>query len=386
MTSFLGPMLGLFQYPQDMRSSDRGSGNRVPDQGRPTRRKLVGAWGLAALCAAAVVFGAKPVGAEPSERTFVRVHLDFCGTSPGWSGLEAFRGVDDRERALHEALDRCLDTEFWRGVQGRVWRLAHPKVQPQDTFEDSFRDYGLFVYAHTDDRDVRDVLLADYLVDVAVDETGRSRYTVAEESDNLLGWPLPPERRAGMLTLVWVLQNQIMFSAMPRTMAAHAYREYLGLDISQGEGLQPVAGEPADYDGAGVAKDACAACHSTLDPLSYPFSRYHGLTAVSGSYDPDRLEIFVDDHGERILDMPEAGVLFGQPVQDLRQWARVAANSEAFAAKVVEDYWVLLFERPPRGDEVPVAAQLAEDLRTRYDHRVERMLHGLVDTEAYRGL
>ena len=72
-----------------------------------------------------------------------------------------------------------------------------------------------------------------------------------------------------------------MFTSIPRTSAAQAYRAYLGYDISKMEGLQAVVDEPVDYDAKGVEAPDCAVCHRTLDPLTYPFSRYDGLVVVS---------------------------------------------------------------------------------------------------------
>ena len=71
--------------------------------------------------------------------------------------------------------------------------------------------------------------------------------------------------------------SNTMFTSIPRTTAAQAYRAFLGYDIAKLEGLWPVAGEPADYDNKGVGAPACAGCHATLDPLTYPFSRYEGI-------------------------------------------------------------------------------------------------------------
>jgi len=75
-----------------------------------------------------------------------------------------------------------------------------------------------------------------------------------------------------MLTTRWFLAKNTMLTPVPRTTAAQAYRAYLGYDIAKLEGLQPVAGEPVDYDRKRVTAEQCAVCHSTLDPLSYPFS------------------------------------------------------------------------------------------------------------------
>ena len=85
--------------------------------------------------------------------------------------------IGHRVKPLRLALAECLDSEFWVGKGGAVWSLAHPKIRPvnglkggiEDTgslpvLGDFYDDYHLFVYTQTDDRDARDVLLADYYV------------------------------------------------------------------------------------------------------------------------------------------------------------------------------------------------------------------------------
>ena len=72
-----------------------------------------------------------------------------------------------------------------------------------------------------------------------------------------------------------------------------------------------------------------------------------------------------------------------QPVADLVEWAKVAANSEPFARKVVLDYWRLLIgEEPLPGDETELT-RIAHRLSSEHEFRVERMLADLVTTEAY---
>jgi hypothetical protein len=193
---------------------------------------------------------------------------------------------------------------------------------------------------------------------------------------------VPAERRAGMLTTRWNLVANTMFTDVPRTTAAQAYRAYLGLDIAKMEGLEPVGGEPIDYDDKGVDQEVCAACHSTLDPLTYPFSRYNGfgidgLFEEIATYVPDRM-------AERgLAAVPENGILFGQPVANLVEWAEVAADSDAFARATVLDYWRLAHGQAPTEDEQDQLAELTSSFAGEHDYRVERMLHDLIDTEAY---
>jgi hypothetical protein len=350
-----------------------------------------------------------------------RIGLDFCGRSPTRSELEAVRGESDWQMLLEQKLNSCLDSDFWQGEDGVLWNLANSKVLPESslksgdgaadiTLADYEDDYNLFVYINTDDRDVRDLLTAKYYAIrqpdgalVRVDRTPVEDILARETEDNEdVAQLIPQDRRAGMLTTRWFLAKNTMFTPVPRTTAAQAYRAYLGYDIAKLEGLQPVTGEPVDYDLKGVGAEQCAVCHSTLDPLSYPFSRYDGIGGgdedfldsdefnadgtVNGTfanYASGRLERFVREAGPQIVDTPEAGLLFGQPVADLMEWAEVAANSEPFARKVVLDYWRLLVGEDPRpGDEAEFEA-LAQRLSSEHEYRVERMLVDLVATEAY---
>ena len=335
---------------------------------------------------------------------FTKVHLDFCGRSPTLAAKEAFAAAPDPTEALHDALDVCLDSEPWRGREGRVWNLANDKIRPDWSFKsgvdtgpvplaDYDDDYAYWVWTQTDDRDVRLVLTGTDFVRVR-HEGGRTVYEPwsGHPEDDLAQrgrdryQAVVEERRAGLLTHRWFLMANTMFTAIPRTTAAQAYRAFLGFDLSREEGLSPVPGEPADHDSKGVQAAECARCHATLDPLTYPFSRYEGIgnnTGFAGQYQykADRMSGFVRSDGPAVVDTPEAGVLFGEPVADLVEWAAVAAESEAFHRALVLDYWQLLLQEPPRADEAAEAAALVDGLRAH--HSIERMLHALVDTEAY---
>ncbi|MBM4281724.1 MAG: hypothetical protein FJ137_13520, partial [Deltaproteobacteria bacterium] len=261
------------------------------------------------------------VGDRDVAFAYRRVLTSFCGRPPTFDERAAFLGLEDddtRERALHAALDSCLSSSFWRDEA--LHRLADAKIRPLEAIgfdgliplADYAWDYRLFSHVMSGDRDVRDLLLATYHVDASGNVVAG---VIPAPADSLLdtgGQPLPPEQRAGMLTTQWFLMIHTMFSALPRTTAAQAYRAYLGMDIARGEGIDPVAGEPTDVDGRGVAEPACAVCHSTLDPLSYAFSPYHGIGRYStrgvrdleltGTHDPGRMP------------WPDDSVLFGASV------------------------------------------------------------------------
>ena len=323
-----------------------------------------------------------------------KVGIDFCGLPPTFAEMEAFHelGEAEQQAELHAQLDRCLDSEFWLGPSGVLWNVAHRKVRPVGSlsgFADYTNDYDYFTYTQIDDHDVRELLVGQYLVErveAGTPEEPRSVYQVVATRD---GQPMQPERRAGLLTSAWPLFYNTMFTALPRGTAAQAYRAFLGFDIAASEGLSwPIAGEPVDYDLAGVTEATCAGCHSTLDPLSYPFSRYNGLQndGVIGfyEYDPDRIAKYFVARYPLMANMPEAGYLMGQPVADLLQWAQVAVASDRFFSATVSDYWRLLIGEPPTAENAEAYAehsQLWQQLAGHYS--VEQMLHGLIDTEAY---
>ena len=337
---------------------------------------------------------------------YKKVMIDFCGRSPTYSERSAFASADSPEALLHSTLDACLDSEHWRGIGGRVWSLANRKIGPLQAIKsgkgggpiplaDYEDDYAYFVWTQTDDRDVRLVLTGKSYVSADY-EDGKTVYTEwarsPEEDLELRGYDryqaVDKAHRAGLLTHRWFLMSNTMFTAIPRTTAAQAYRAFLGYDISKLEGLYPVEGEPADYDSKGVAAVGCANCHSTLDPLSYPFSRYEGIgggaeNAPPYSYNPNRMPGFAATNGERVAETPEAGMLFGQPVANVVQWGEVAANSDAFVRATVLDYWKMLLGEPPRAIEQAEFAALVSDLRSEHAYQIEPMLHDLIDTEAY---
>jgi hypothetical protein len=183
------------------------------------------------------------------------------------------------------------------------------------------------------------------------------------------GQTVPRDKRAGMITTRWFTTVNTMFTPIPRTTAAAAYRQYLGLDLARMQGLHPAVSEPADYDSKGVAAPACAVCHSTLDPLTYPFTRYDGI--IRNNYNPNRLKNFVRTDGARVVEAPEAGEIFGQKVANLLEWSQVAANSDAFAQKVVWDYWKLMVGREPGpADQTEFTARLAADSARPWSRRI----------------
>ena len=336
-----------------------------------------------------------------STYVYRKVLLDFCGRTASYSELRDFEATAAPRTAIHAALDACLDTNYWLGRNGALYRIAHTKIRPVQSIKagrdeggiplgDYDDDYYLFVYTQLDNRDARELLTANYFVEVS--EAVPPVYTPFNRNpiEDLfargaaVAQLVDADRRAGMLTTRWNFVLNTMFTAIPRTTAAQAYRAYLGYDIARMEGLADVAGEPVDYDRKGVTVPECARCHATLDPLTYPFTRYAGFNGgIPFTYSPNRMQTMSEGADDPLRATPEAGVLFGQPVQNLMEWAQVAANSEAFAKSLTGDYWRFLMGEPPRPTELAEFDQLWRDFMTIHQYGVERLLHAMIDTEAY---
>lgn len=293
------------------------------------------------------------VGEYDGRFAFRRAKMLYCGEPPLFDELEDFAAADDPQERLLDELRRCLESEYWR--EEGLDRLADKRIRPLRAvgfdglipLADYAWDYRLFRHVLTGDRDARDLLLADYHVNEAGDVVEGTIDAPGGSPLGTGGQPLVPERRAGMITTQWFLMIHTMFSALPRTTAAQAYRAYLGADIARSEGILPVEGEPRDVDYKRVDHPTCAVCHSTIDPLSYAFASYQGIGQLgnpfrfehTGTYDPTRTPWGGDS------------VLLGQPVEDLVEWAEVAADSEMFQRNLASMFWQHALGRPPAPDE-----------------------------------
>ena len=328
-----------------------------------------------------------------------KVHLDFCGCSPEYDDLLSFMDLPDADKdtALHAALDACLDSEFWMGKDGFVWKMAHDKVRPVGALKggedeipdvvnlaDYYNDYNLFVWSHIDGNDVRSLLTADFHVDR---QTNPTTYTVVADPVDpcpSCNEPMGADRRQGMITTKWFTGYFIMFARLPRAAAAQAYRAYLGHDIAKNQGLDfPVTGEPYDYDHAGVDHPTCVPCHATLDPISYAFRNINGITGNRHQYQDDRLELNWPNDPTDLHNTPENGFILGQPYDDLSQWVDVAVQSDDFVIAITRDYWRRLIGRNPLPTEAAEFEALWASLKNVHSYSVEAMLHELIMTEAY---
>jgi hypothetical protein len=347
----------------------------------------------------------------------------YCGQSPSYEELTPFRAAADEAslRALmHERIEACLQGEYW--LREGLVRLGDDRIRPitnlgQDSkvaitlpisslsgeinlrsvMADYSYDYRLWVHALSGGRDARDLLLARYfVVENADGSTSLTEELIANPAKDATagGQKLAKEYRAGMITTMWFLTRNTMFTSLPRTTAAAAYRAYLGMDISKMQGLMPVAGEPDDIDEMGVKEARCAVCHSTLDPLAYAFAPYNGLQTNLGAV--FELVLFgtlngdfgTYDEARPTTRMPgwswteQQPSLLGRQVDSLREWAEVAAQSDEFARNLASVFFVHALGREPEGTDLEDFSELWQALRED-GYSANKLIHRLIDTTVF---
>lgn len=403
------------------------------------------------------------VGKYDPSFAFKRITTLYCGRSPSFEQREAFREASADpvavRKQLHETLDACLRSDYWQKTT--LPRLADRKIRPQGSLgpdskvslgggvklsiADYYYDYRLWRWALTDGRDMRHLLTADYYVLEGSDGKLTTTYDVIKSTGYIGGGqPVPRERRAGMITTQWFLVINTMFSALPRTTAAQAYRAYLGTDISAGEGLIPVPNEPVDIDKKGVADARCAGCHSTLDPLAYAFMKYEGIgfgggaipnipnlpraptstgtsaaasptagppapgggiypaagampgiggirpgaTPGAGGIYPSSVAFggYNEKRGPNRIpgwdDVKQQAWLLGKPVNSLVEWAKVASESDQFKRTMTETFYFHAFGREPEQADLPEFNALWRSL-PEDGYSANRLLHRLIDTQTF---
>lgn len=356
-----------------------------------------------------------------------RASLLYCGRSPSYEELLPFRDATkpaaQLKTLLHDRVEQCLQGEYW--LKEGLVRIADDRIRPirnlgqdadvfltiplptlasdevklRSVMGDYRYDYRLWVYALSGNRDARDLLLAQYFVEENADGSWSLTESTIPKKDQRAtagGQMLEKPYRAGMITTMWFLTRNTMFSDLPRTTAAAAYRAYLGSDISKMQGLMPVAGEPDDVDNKGVKAPRCAACHSTLDPLAYAFAPYTGLeydgveALVSvlllgqleggrfGVYDPTRPATRMPNWSP----VDQQPVLLGKPVQSLREWAEVAAQSDQFARNLATIFYTHALAREAGSAELTEFTALWQSVRTD-GYSANRLIHRLIDTQTF---
>ena len=328
------------------------------------------------------------VGRYDPAFAYKRVMLDFCGRSPRYEEVQAFATLADPEGAIQDTLDLCLQSPYWGDV---LRELAVGIVEPVGPATDVNPlgnwdwDLRLWRYVMSGDRDAADLLLADYLV--VEYPAGSGRLLAIDEprdSSEAYAQPLEAEHRYGIITTRYALAMRVMFSGVPRNLASHWYRKALGLDVARSEGLFPIDEEdgaygwpaPLDVDAKGVWQESCASCHSTLDPLSYPWARYNGIDV-----DGDTTGLFLDDRATDILPSTE-GFLFGQPVSGPAEWVDLAVASDDFSRNTVTIFWTRVQRRAPWSCEAEEFETLWTTFRDE-GRNVEEMLRTLVTLDAY---
>lgn len=348
----------------------------------------------------------------------------YCGRSPSYEDLRPFRDPaarpEDLKTLLHERVETCLGGQYW--LKEGLPRLADDRIRPirnlgqdaevfitipipslfgdvklRSTMGDYRFDYRLWTYVLSGNRDARDLLLAQYHVLENADGTWSLTEELIDKEDEKAtagGQRLEKQYRAGMITTQWFLTRNTMFTDLPRTTAAAAYRSYLGNDISKMQGLMPVPGEPDDIDDKGVDAPRCAACHSTLDPLSYAFASYTGfefdlftltdvflfgqMNGLFGVYMPERAV----QRMPRWSPTEQQPYLLGKKVDDLRSWAQVAVQSDEFARNLANIFYVHAFAREAASAELPEFTALWKGLPVD-KFSANRLIHRLIDTYAF---
>jgi hypothetical protein len=356
------------------------------------------------------------VGAYDPAFAFARIQVAYCGASPSYEEKQAFLALPNdsaRRAALHDALDACLRTDHWRNQE--LPSLADDRIKPIPRFEQWHWDYRLWRYANLPPcdaadvecgdslpRSARDLLTGDYHVrepaagKLVRDPLGVDSLTSCSRDQDCdfdercqnsacrnVGGSQPLQdrtKRAGMVTTSWFHFFFTMFSAMPRTTAAQAYRAYLGVDFARQEGLVYNAAEPADVDNKGVDGVGCYECHMHLDAAAYAFSFYRGIEG-GGASSFSALRPVARGLWPTVGDARQA-FFFNQPVADLVDWSQRAAASDLFKRNHTLTFFRHAVGRDPLPDE---EAELQALWRSMDEDGYEtpRLLHRLIDTNAF---
>ena len=328
-----------------------------------------------------------------NDLAFKKMKAIYCGDSVSYDEMQAFAASADKNQFIHSALDECLESDYWKNEA--LHRLADEKIMPIEAVGSMTAavkiaeydwDYRLYSHIMTGNRDVRELLTADYHIDengnVLTGTVARSEgFQLGERIVIAGGQPLQANRRAGMLTTQWFISVNTMFARLPMNTASQAYRAYLGKDIAKGEGLFPMAGEPRDVDNKNTAQPACAVCHSTLDPLAYPFSTYRGIEIgidlafgnPIGTYDGGRTP------------WEGQGALFGQPVGDLMEWANMAIETDEFKKKIALDLYTQALSRGPVSQSEQAEFTACWQAMPENGYSANALIHCIVDSMGFAG-
>lgn len=351
-----------------------------------------------------------------------RALVAFCGRSPTYAELQALRSSKDPKAHVHQALETCLASSYWREEQ--LPRFADSRIRPigpagtcismYGNFEP---DYFLFTWALTQGHDARELLTAKFHVERLPDGTlrkidesagppqppsARAGFACTDRYGNkppkVGGQPLAQAQRAGMLTTQWFLWRNTMGSLVPRGSAAVAYKAWLGYDVSLSEGLRSAPNEPRDIDRRGVGASPCNTCHATLDPLAYAFSYYFGAVGddapqYTGTYLSNRwLYMPVPNEVKQSWAAnPPRPWLLGQPLplenevpasSALVVMGERMAASDEFARTITSMFFEWGVGHAPAPEDAAELEALWKGFKTT-GYSADRLLHALVDTHAF---
>lgn len=351
-----------------------------------------------------------------------RIRNSVCRLPANYEDFATFKALSAAEKSnkLHDLLDDCMKMNGWRGKNGVVWEIGHYKIRPIGNLKlgedqgmipavDYYADYNIFVYTQIDGNDAREMLLADYAVKrVEIgDQTIYTKQTPTRLTDGIV---MQPERRVGLLTSFWNLSVYLNYTGIARVLVAQAFTAFLGVNLAQMQGLQPPPVSESkfrDYDNKGVERPECAVCHTTVDALAYPFRNYNGLTGTTNILGGQNASLLssVDNLGNEnnltplsyslprmnalaqrypgIQEMPEAGYIFGQRVNNLKEWATVLVNSDQFASNLVKDYWRAVIGHDPTEAEQDEFRQVWQRFKNVHSFKVDDMMHDLINTMAF---
>ncbi len=183
-----------------------------------------------------------------------------------------------------------------------------------------------------------------------------------------------------MLTTQWFHFSNTMFSDLPRTTAAQAMRSFLDLDPAAQVGLVHIEGEPLDVDEKGVDGYTCRQCHMAVDTAAYAFAEYQGIGGGAPSTFNENRPFLRDLWTPQTR--PQAFFL-DEPVDDLVEWAQVAANSDYFARQQAATFFKYAVGRDPEPNEEATLDAVWRAYRDEDNYSTENMLHRIVDTDAF---
>jgi hypothetical protein len=135
----------------------------------------------------------------------------------------------------------------------------------------------------------------------------------------------------------------------------------------------------------------CFACHINLDPLAHALSAAFANSNSDVEYDPRNFSIgemlgpgespVWGIQGSSEPGVASEGAIFGQKVTGVRELGRVLADSDVFAACVVQKAFENIFGRTPNFDDQIFMTNIVSDFKTNYSYN--SMVRKLVMSPMY---